>query len=71
MIQEVRLVARLVTVHEFVDKCSKECVSRKYRCARYKTVKEYLNTLETRFEQRKDVQACEPPARSQRRRSSL
>ncbi|HHW09190.1 MAG TPA: hypothetical protein GXX29_04380 [Firmicutes bacterium] len=54
-------MGRLVTAHEFVDKCNKECLSRKYRCARYKTVREYLTHLETRFERRKDVQACEEP----------
>ena len=56
-------MARLVTVHEFVDKCNKECVSRKFRCTRYNTVREYLSNLETRFERRKDVQACEPPSK--------
>lgn len=52
-------MARLLTVHEFVDVCNQRCVSQKERCVRYHTVKEYLVNLETRFERRKDVLSCE------------
>lgn len=52
-------MVRLLTVHEFVDACDKKCITHKDRCERYHSVKDYLPTLETRHEHRKDILACE------------
>lgn len=65
---EVADMARLLTVHEFVDTCNRECLVHKHRCTRYRTVREYLTHLELRFETRKDVVACEVVPRSKGQR---
>jgi hypothetical protein len=52
-------MVRLLTVHEFVEACNRECLVRKERCARYNSAREYLPHLELRFEHRKDFVACE------------
>jgi hypothetical protein len=57
-------MTRLQTVHEFVDTCHQKCLVHKDRCLRYHTVREYIATMETRFERRKDVLACEKERRS-------
>lgn len=54
-------MVQLITIHEFVDACNRKCVTQKDRCVRYNSAKEYLTTMETRHEHRKDMFACEAP----------